>query len=167
MSILINLVYTAVTNSKHLYAKGVKQSRMPVPSDSKMHMFLVFFAVLYAPYTAFALECPAGQYYATGLPTEFPTTTVVVPLDPDNTYGGYKTGSQLANYVETWSDNGYTVRAKANVAQWFGVNSGLFDGFNLHTGSPYFYTFDVFNSGGAFSDADFKFQISNYKCGYS
>ena len=98
-----------------------------------MHKFLAFLFVLYSPYMAFALECPQGQYYSTGLSTEFPTTVVVVPQYPN---GGFKTGSQLANYVETWSDNGYTVRAKANVAQLFGVNSGLFDGFNLDTGSP-------------------------------
>ena len=46
--------------------KGVKHSRMPVPCNSKMPMFLVFFVVLYAPYTAFALEntfsCPVGHF---------------------------------------------------------------------------------------------------------
>jgi len=62
MSILINLVYITVTNSKHVYAKGVKQTRMPVPCSSKMHLFLVFFVVLYAPYTAFALECKPGYF---------------------------------------------------------------------------------------------------------
>ena len=164
MGTLISLACVAVAHTKDTYSRKNKQSHMPFAWNSDMHKFIAFFFVLYSPYMAFALECPEGQYYATDLSTEFPTTDVVVPRYPN---GGYKTGSQLANYVETWSDNGYTVRAKANVAQWFGVNAGLFDGFNLDTGSPYFYTFDVFNSGGAFSDADFKFQISNYKCGYS
>ena len=123
----------------------------------EMHKFLVFVLVLCASYMAFALECPEGQYYATGPPTEFPTTNVVVPRGANG--DGWKSGSQVANYVETWSDNGYIVRAKANVAQWFGINAGLFDGLNSDTGlALYFYTFYLFNSGGVFWDANLKFQ---------
>jgi len=100
-------------------------------------------------------KCPVGHYNSIGSLTEFPTTDVVLSGEDD----GFKPGSQVENYVETWSDNGYTVRAKANVAQRFGVNAELFVGMNLDTGlAPYFDTFEVFNSGGAFSNANFKFQ---------
>ena len=158
MGTLIGLACIAVPRTRHTYAKGPKISRMSFLCNSEMNKCLAFFLVLYALYMAFALECPAGKYTATGAPTEFPTTSAIIPKGPEPN-GWFQLESQKANYVETWSDNGYIVRAKANVAQWFGINAGLFDGLNSDTGlALYFYTFYLFNSGGVFLDANLKFQ---------
>jgi len=85
---------------------------------------------------------------------EFPTTTAVIPRQANN---DFKTGSKAVNYIETWSDNSYTVRTKANVAQWFGVNALLFDGLF----SEFYYTLqDTFVTSTPFA---FKATASTFK----
>ena len=84
----------------------------------------------------------------------YPTTALVLTTEAD---GYILIESKVANYVDTWDDEGYTVRVKSSEAQSHGRNGALWDG---QSGPPFFigepYKFEHFNPWGYYGATRFK-----------